>query len=80
MPIPVILHIKNTEPIIGEIDESPNPSDTLLKVSNPRTRDGKDLILLQHNVVTVYWPISEINFIEILPTEEQEEVVSFIRE
>ncbi len=80
MPIQIILHIKNTESVLGEIDEAPKLSDMLLKVSNPRTRDGKDLIFLQHNVVTVYWPISTINFIEILPSEKEEEIISFIRE
>ena len=80
MPISIILHIKNTEPILGEIDELPQPADTLLKVSNPRQRDGKDLILIQRNVVTVYWPISTINFLEVLPGEEEEEIVGFVRE
>jgi len=80
MSIPIILHIKNTEPILGEIDEAPKLSDTIIKVSNPRTRDGKDLILLQHNVVTVYWPVSAINFIEVLPSEDQERLIGFVRE
>ena len=80
MPISIILHIKNTKPILGEIDELPQPADTILKVSNPRQRDGKDLVLLQHNVVTVYWPMSTINFLEVLPGEEDDEIVGFVRE
>lgn len=80
MPTQVILHIKNTEPILGEIEELPQPTDTLLKVSNPRPRDGKDLIFLEHNVVTVYWPTATVNFIEVLPSEKEEDIVSFVRE
>lgn len=80
MPVSIILHIKNTEPILGEIDELPKADDNLLKVSNPRQRDGKDLVLIQHNVVTVYWPVTTINFIEILPGEEEEEIIGFVRE
>ncbi|OQX63048.1 MAG: hypothetical protein B5M51_05490 [Anaerolinea sp. 4484_236] len=80
MPISIVLHIKNTEPILGEIDELPQASDNIIKISNPRQRDGKDLVLLQHNVVTVFWPIETINFIEILPGEEEEEILSFVRE
>lgn len=76
----VIVHIKNAEPMLAEIDEMPGPADTIIKLSNPRQRDGKDLIFLEHNVVTVYWPWAEISFIEILPGETAEEVVSFIRE
>lgn len=76
----IILHIKNTEPILAEVEELPDPQDIMLKVTNPRSRDGKDLVMLEHNVVTVYFPIAEINFIEILPGEEDEEVISFVRE
>ena len=80
MSTTVIVHIRNAEPMLAEIEELPQPTDTLLKLSNPRQRDGKDLIFLEHNVVTVYWPWSEISFLEILPGEIAEEVVSFIRE
>lgn len=80
MPISIVLHVKNTEPIIGEIDELPQANDNLIKISNPRQRDGKDLVLLQHNVVTVFWPVETINFLEILPGEEEEEILSFVRE
>jgi hypothetical protein len=80
MSTTVIVHIRNAEPMMAEIEELPQPSDTLIKLSNPRQRDGKDLIFLEHNVVTVYWPWSEIAFVEVLPGETAEEVVSFIRE
>ncbi|TFG47906.1 MAG: hypothetical protein E4H33_05100 [Anaerolineales bacterium] len=76
----VIVHIRNAEPMLAEIEDLPQVSDTIIKLSNPRQRDGKDLIFLDHNVVTVYWPWAEISFIEILPGETAEEVVSFIRE
>lgn len=80
MSISVIVHIRNAEPMLAEIEELPQPSDTSIKLSNPRQRDGKDLIFLEHNVVNVIWPLAEISFIEILPGETAEEVVSFIRE
>lgn len=80
MSISVIVHIRNAEPMLAEIEELPQSSDTLIKLSNPRQRDGKDLIFLEHNVVNVIWPLTEISFIEILPGETAEEVVSFIRE
>jgi hypothetical protein len=80
MSTSVIVHIRNAEPMLAEIDELPQPNDTIIKLSNPRQRDGKDLVFLEHNVVIVYWPWSEISFIEVLPGETAEEVVSFIRE
>ena len=76
----VIVHIRNAEPMLAEIDEMPQLTDVLIKLNNPRQKDGKDLIFLERNVVTVYWPWSEISFIEILPGDTAEEVVSFIRE
>ena len=76
----VIVHIRNAEPMLAEIDELPQLTDVLLKLSNPRQKDGKDLIFLERNVVSVYWPWAEISFLEILPGDTAEEVVSFIRE
>lgn len=80
MSTSVIVHIRNAEPMLAEIDDLPQSTDTILKLNNPRQRDGKDLIFLEHNVVTVYWPWSEISFLEIMPGETTEEVVSFVRE
>ncbi len=76
----VIVHIRNSEPMLAEIDEMPQLTDVLIKLSNPRQRDGKDLMYLERNVVNVFWPWAEISFIEILPGDTAEEVVSFIRE
>lgn len=81
MPINVILHISGEEPIVGEIDEMPVPSDNLLIVRNPRKRDGKDLAYISADQISfVVWPWNKINFLEILPSEEEEEIISFVRE
>ena len=80
MPYEVLLHIQNSEPILGELEELPSTQDTMLKISNPRQRDGKDLHYIAQNVVTVYWPINTLSFIEVLPGEEEEEVFGFVRE
>jgi hypothetical protein len=80
MAIEVLIHIRNMEPILAEIDELPDLNDTMLKVNNPRMRDGKDLHFLAANVVTVYWPVAEVSFIEILQSEEEDQVIGFVRE
>ena len=80
MSTTVVVHIRNAEPMLAEIEELPGKTDTLINLSNPRQRDGKDLIFLDHNVVTVIWPLAEISFIEIMPGDTSEDVVSFIRE
>jgi len=76
----VILHISGEPSILGEVEELPKPTDTLLIISNPRLRDGKDLHYLEHNVVKVIWPIDKVNLIEILESEEEEHLIGFVRE
>ncbi|MBN2386296.1 MAG: hypothetical protein JXB85_04695 [Anaerolineales bacterium] len=76
----VIIHIANEDPIVGEMDELPAANDTVIKVHNPRRRDGKDIHYLQNDVVTVFWPVRQIAFIEVLPTEAEEEIIGFVRE
>ena len=80
MPISVVLHIQNEEAVIGEVEEIPSPTDLMITVTNPRRLDGKDLHYLTENVVTVIWPIHRLNFIEVLPTKEEEEIIGFVRE
>lgn len=80
MAYTVLLHIANEEPILGEMEKLPTGNDTAVVVLNPRMRDGKDLRNLAANVTTVIWPMSRLNFIEVLPGEEEEKVVSFVRE
>jgi hypothetical protein len=76
----ILIHIANEEPIFGEVDQLPAPTDVMLTVKNPRKRDGKDLPYLAHNVTQVIWPLSRIGFIEIMPSDEEEEIIGFVRE
>ena len=76
----VLVHIQSDDPVLGEVDELPNPSDALIVVKNPRRKDGKDVYYLDANVTTVIYPVIRINFIEIIPTGEEEEIIGFVRE
>jgi hypothetical protein len=80
MPITALVHIQNTEPIMGEIDDLPNPTDILLKLSHPRRMDGKDVNFIMEGVETVIFPVDKISFIEIVPTGEEDEIIGFVRE
>lgn len=80
MPYTVILHVQNTDPIVGEVEELPATTDTMVVLQNPRLRDGKDIHYLADNVVTVYWPVEKLSFIEILAGKEEEEIIGFVRE
>jgi hypothetical protein len=80
MPILIVLHVVGEEPILGEVDEVPSTVDVTIRVNNPRRPDGKELHYLTENVTTVIWPLARINFIEILPSREEEEIIGFVRE
>ena len=75
----ILLHMLNEDPVLGEVDELPQKTDTLLLVRSPRRKDGKDLPYLEASVTSVIWPTNRISFIEILPGSE-EEIISFVRE
>lgn len=80
MPFTVVLHVQNSEPVLGEVEELPTPSDKLIIVKNPRQKDGKDLQYLAEHVITVIWPVDRLSYIEVLPGEEDEEIFGFVRE
>ena len=80
MAFTLVLHILNSEPIVGEVDELPSTSDLMIKITHPRRIDGKDVHYISDNVLIVYWPIERINFIEVLGTDLEEENIGFVRE
>ncbi len=80
MPTTVLIHLSGEDPVLGEIDELPEPTDTAITVNNPRRRDGKDLPYIDGNVVSVMWPMHRVTFMEILPTTDEEELIGFVRE
>jgi len=76
----IIVHVQNEDAVLGEMDTLPAATDVTITVKNPRRKDGKDLPYLDANVSTVIWPMSRINFIEILPSGQEEEIITFVRE
>jgi hypothetical protein len=76
----IVVHILNEDAILCEVDQLPGNSDTLLTIKNPRRRDGKDVLFIDANVVTVIYPFARINFIEVIPSGEGEEIIGHFRE
>jgi hypothetical protein len=66
--------------VVGEIEELPDQNSPFLMLSNPRLRDGRDVSYFLAETNTVLFPWNRIHSIEILPTEGEEQIVSFIRE
>ncbi len=76
----VVIHLSNEDPVCGEVDQLPVAGDTFLTVHNPRRRDGKDVHYLSNDIITVIWPINQIYFIEVMPSEGEERIIGFVRE
>ena len=80
MAFVVLVHLMNEDPILGEVEQLPGPLDTNVLISNPRRRDGKDIDSLTNTVTQVVWPMHRVAFIEVLPSEEEEQIIGFVRE
>jgi hypothetical protein len=80
MPYTVMIHVLNEDAVVGEVERLPELTDQVIIVSNVRRRDGRDVSYVLPETNTVVYPWSRVHCVEILPSEEEEEVVSFIRE
>lgn len=80
MPYTVMIHVLNEDAVVGEVEQLPEPGDQVVIVSNVRRRDGRDVSYILPETNTVVYPWTRIHCVEILPSEAEEEIVSFIRE
>jgi hypothetical protein len=80
MPHTVLIHILNEESVVGEVERLPEPTDQVVVVHNVRYRDGREVSYVLPETDTVVYPWERIHCMEILPSETEEEVVTFIRE
>ena len=80
MAYSVILHISGEPSILGEVEELPKLTDTIIIVSNPRLRDGKDIHYLEQSVTKVIWPMTQVALIEVLESGDDEDLIGFVRE
>mgnify|MGYP006927344405 FL=1 len=78
--ITLVLHMLNEDPVVGEVEDLPIKTDTIIFLHNPRRRDGKELPYLEHNTTTAAWPLARLSFFEVLPGTEEEPIISFVRE
>ena len=80
MAYTIILHLTGEASILGEIDELPKTTDNIIILTNPRLRDGKDIHYLEQNVTKVIWPLAKVALIEVLESQEEENLIGFVRE
>lgn len=78
--ISVIVHINNEDAVLCEMEDLPEATATYMVLHNPRLRDGKDLHYLDEEVTSMMLPWHRINFVQIVPSAETEEVIGFVRD
>ena len=80
MAITILVHLTGEEAVLCETDQLPGPGDSSISVTNVRKRDGKDVNFLEVTVKSVIFPLARINFIEVLQTGQDEEIIGFARD
>lgn len=74
------VHIANDDPIILDVEELPKPTDQYVTGTNPQRRDGKDVQYVLREVNQILIPWWRIHLIQILPDEQSDEIITFVRE
>jgi hypothetical protein len=80
MAYTLVLHVSNEDPVVVEVDHLPERTDTCVVGMHPRRRDNKEVHYVLPEVTTIIVPMSRINFIQVLPSGEEEEVFKTFRE
>lgn len=80
MTILLLLHVSNEDPVVIEVDELPKPTDTCVIGKHPRRRDNKEVHYILNEVDTVIFPMTRLNFIEVLPSGDEEEIFTPYRD
>ncbi len=76
----MLIHLLNDEPVVGEVERLPEPTDQVLIVTGVRKLDGHPVSFLQPDVGTVIFPWARIQCVELMGGEAEEEIISFIKE
>ncbi|MCU0522410.1 MAG: hypothetical protein MUF84_17175 [Anaerolineae bacterium] len=80
MPYTVLVHLLNEDSVVGELEELPESSQQFIELKSPRLRDGREVSYLLAETNTVLYPWTRIHCVEIMPTEGDEQIVTFIRD
>ncbi len=80
MPYTLVVHLANEDAVVGEVEDLPEPTAQYIVLTSPRLRDGRDVTYLLPETNIVMYPWIRVHSIEVLPTENDEQIVTFIRE
>lgn len=74
------IHLENEEPLVIDVEGLPDPQAEYIVGTNPRRRDGKEIPYILEEVTTVILPWRRITIVQVLPSAEEEEVTTFVRD
>ena len=75
----IIVHIANEDAVVCEVEDLPDPMAISILIHNPRKRDGMDLHYLDDDVTSMIIPWHRVNFVQVLPAGDEEDVIGFVR-
>lgn len=75
----LLIHISGEETVMAEVEKLPEVTDQYVYCINPRRKDGKDLPYIYYGVTHILIPWWRITFVEIMPTGDEDDVMTFIR-
>ncbi len=77
----VIIHLLNEDPIEAEMETLPAENATCILFTNPRKRDGKNVNWATPGARSFIFPMSRVNFIEVMTSKEEESsIIKHFRE
>ena len=67
MILNVVLHINGEQPLLVDLFEMPNPSDSTIRCTNMRQMNGKRPVFVDDMNSVFFFPYLNVRFLEILP-------------
>lgn len=67
--IQLLVHIANSEPVKVDVDELPDHNSTVIVCKNPRDKGDREVSWIEDGVTTIIIPFWRINYIQVLPSE-----------
>jgi hypothetical protein len=70
--IQILVHISGQEPVKLDVEELPRTTDMFVMGKNPRERSDREITWVDEGVTTIIVPWWRINYIQILPSGEEQ--------
>lgn len=80
MSLRIQVHIVGEDPIVLDVEELPDPNHSYVIGMNPQRRDLSEVHYINNEVDTIIIPMHRITLIQVLPSEIDDSIETFVRE